>query len=227
MSIAAGGDVRFLFIGKRKETSEPVDGYIEAVAEEAARQALDDQGIIPTKIKLDASPAPLAKNPASALPAKNNGSAIQLPARRNEERVTVIDRDKIRRNTAAIIDQALAMSFARGEGPMQIRARVAHAIHHLFKDFRNIASDQPVDRSAEMVEQISKLQEMIQRTESLLTQWSKFGPPRGGGGDGGGGGKNRHKPRKSRAKEEDAVLREIFQANLDLMKSIEAGLVGR
>jgi len=114
------------------------------------------------------------------------------------------------------------MSFARGEGAMQIRARVANAIHGLFKDYRNITSEAPVDQSSLMAEQMAKLQDVIARTEKMLTSWSKYGPPRGGGGEGGGGKRRSSGSKMKRGPDE--VLREIFQANLDLMKSIEAGL---
>lgn len=228
MSIAVGEDVRFLFIGRRKETGEPVDGHIDADAPDGAVRSLAEQGIVATKIKPDPGPSNHSDR-LSALAPRPSGNAnnrfVPSPKteHREEDKAVVIDRDKIRRNVAASIDHALATSFARGEGPMQIRARVANAIHGLFKDYRHITSEQPVDHSGEMQEQITKLQEMIQRTEKMLSTWSKFGPPRGGGGEG-GGTKNRHKPRKSKQKEEDVVLREIFQANLDLMRSIEAGL---
>jgi hypothetical protein len=143
-----------------------------------------------------------------------------ISSRSSEEKTVIIDRDKIRRNVAAAIDHALALSLARGEGAMQLRARVANAIHGLFKDYRNITSEPPVDHSGEMRDQIAKLGEAIARTESLLSNWSKFGPPRHSDG----GGKTKRSKKQDRREEPDAVLREIFQANLALMKSIEQGL---
>ena len=70
----------------------------------------------------------------------------------------------------------------------------------------------------------SKLSDVIARTEKMLTSWSKYGPPRGGGG-GEGGGKGKRHSKLARSHGPDEVLKEIFQANLDLMKSIEAGLI--
>jgi hypothetical protein len=223
MNFLAGADVRYLFVGRKKETGEPVDGHIDAPAEAGAVATLAEQGIVATKIK----PDPAQSRQIEPMPANNRNTNQQfLPAlstKRDEDKTVVIDRDKIRRNVAAAIDHALALSFARGEGAMQIRARVANAIHGLFKDYRNITSEPPVDRSGEMQDQIGKLQEVILRTEQMLTNWSKFGPPRGGGG--GGGSTKRSKKLPDREAPDD-VLREIFQANLQLMKSIEQGLTG-
>lgn len=224
MNFLAGEDVRYLFVGRKKETGEPVDGHIDASAEDGAVATLAEQGIVATKIKPDPSqtrsiepmPGNNSRNPnESFLPA--------LSARREEDKAVIIDRDKIRRNVAAAIDHALALSFARGEGAMQIRARVANAIHGLFKDYRNITSEPQVDHSAEMQDQIGKLQEVILRTEQMLTNWSKFGPPRRGDD---GGGKTKRSKKQAAREAPDEVLREIFQANLQLMKSIEQGLTG-
>ncbi|HSH95216.1 MAG TPA: hypothetical protein VK968_13775 [Roseimicrobium sp.] len=217
------GDVRYLFVGKNKQTGEPVDGHIDADSEAGVVKNLADQGIVATKVKLDPRQSKQeADLPATAPKAAN--AFVPRPAadRRDEDKVVVMDRDKIRRNVAAALDHALAMSFARNDGPMQIRARVANAIHGLFKDYRNITSEAPVDHSGAMEEQLGKLQDVIARTEKMLTSWSKYGPPRGGGGGGEGGGKRRSS--KMKREGPDEVLREIFQANLQLMKSIEAGL---
>lgn len=224
MNFIAGADVRYLFVGKKKETGEPVDGVVEAAAEAGAIASLAEQGIVATKIKPDPKQARSIEPMPSRINNTPNANEFlpAISARSTEEKTVIIDRDKIRRNVAAAIDHALALSFARGEGAMQIRARVANAIHGLFKDYRNITSEPPVDHSGEMQSQIAKLSEVIARTEHMLTNWSKFGPPRHSGGE--GGGKTKRSKKLERREEPDAVLREIFQANLALMKSIEQGL---
>ncbi len=221
------GDVRYLFIGKNKSTGEPVDGHVDATNEAKVLETLAQQGIVATKVKPDPSQSKQgAKMPSTAVAPSASFKASApnafVPSPREEDVAVVLDRDKIRRNVAAALDHALAMSFARSEGPMQIRARVANAIHGLFKDYKNISSEAPVDHSGAMQDQLSKLSEAIARTEKMLSGWSKYGPPRGGGG-GEGGGKKRHS-KLARHEGPDAVLKEIFQANLDLMRSIEAGL---
>lgn len=219
-------DVRYLFVGRNKQTGEPVDGHMDASNEAVVVRALADQGIVATKVKPDpAQQIQGAKMPPAAIAKSSAASYQPKPVQSNEE-ATVIDRDKIRRNVAAALDHALAMSFARGEGAMQIRARVANAIHGLFKDYRNITSEAPVDHSQVVAEQMAKLQDVIARTEKMLTSWSKFGPPRGGDAGGGGSGKGKRHSKLARSHGPDEVLKEIFQANLDLMKSIEAGLMG-
>jgi len=221
------GDVRYLFIGKNKSTGEPVDGHVEAANEAKVVETLAQQGITATKVKADPSQskqgAKMSSVAVPVAPAKPAANAF-VPTPREEDVTVVLDRDKIRRNVAAARDHALAMSFARGESAMQIRARVANAIHGLFKDYRNITSEAPVDHSSAMEQQLSKLSDVIARTEKMLTSWSKYGPPRGGGG-GEGGGKGKRHSKLARSHGPDEVLKEIFQANLDLMKSIEAGLI--
>jgi len=217
------GAVRYLFVGKNKATGEPVDGYVEAANEAGVVKSLADQGIVATKVKPDPAHQNQGAMMIPAAAAQPLSPNAFVPTRREEDTTVVMDRDKIRRNVAAACDHALAMSFARGEGAMQIRARVANAIHGLFKDYRNITSEAPADHSSAMEEQLGKLQDVIQRTEKMLNSWSKYGPPRGGGGEGGGKGKARHS-KLSRSNGPDEVLKEIFQANLSLMKSIEAGL---
>lgn len=222
MNFLAGADVRYLFVGKKKETGEPVDGHVDAAAEDGAIASLAEQGIVATKIK----PDPKQARSTEPMPANNRNAAEFLPAissRSSEDKTVILDRDKIRRNVAAAIDHALALSFARGEGAMQIRARVANAIHGLFKDYRNITSEPQVDHTGEMQGQMLKLSEGIARMEQMLANWSKFGPPRRSGGDDGGGKTKRSKKLPAR-EAPDEVLREIFQANLALMKSIEQGL---
>ncbi|CAN5529131.1 hypothetical protein BH10PLA1_BH10PLA1_04490 [soil metagenome] len=218
------GAVRYLWIGRNKQTGEPIDGHIEAESEDGAIRALAAQGIVATKIRLDPSHAKQGDKMNATATRASSKPFVPSPAsdRHDEDKTMVMDRDKIRRNVAAALDHALAMSFARGEGAMQIRARVANAIHGLFKDYRNITSEAPVDQSGMMAEQMAKLQDVIARTEKMLTSWSKYGPPRGGDGGGGKGGKRHSK--LSRSHGPDEVLKEIFQANLQLMKSIEAGL---
>jgi hypothetical protein len=219
MNFLAGADVRYLFVGKKKETGEPVDGHVDAAAVDGAIASLAEQGIVATKIK----PDPLQARSAEPMPALNRNSNDLLPAisaRSSEDKTVILDRDKIRRNVAAAIDHALALSFARGEGAMQIRARVANAIHGLFKDYRNITSEPQVDHSGEMTGQISKLSEGIARMEQMLANWSKFGPPRHSSGE----GKTKRSKKLPEREAPDEVLREIFQANLALMKSIEQGL---
>jgi hypothetical protein len=220
MNFLAGADVRYLFVGRKQETGEPVDGHVDAAAEDRAVAALAEQGIVATKIK----PDPTQARSTEPMPGNNSRKTEFLPAissRTEEDKTVILDRDKIRRNVAAAIDHALALSFARGEGAMQIRARVANAIHGLFKDYRNITSEPPADHSGEMKSQIAQLAEVIQRTEHMLTNWSKFGPPARGGGGAGGTKRSKKLPEREAP---DEVLREIFQANLALMKSIEQGL---
>ncbi|HEV2689203.1 MAG TPA: hypothetical protein VGV35_11635, partial [Bryobacteraceae bacterium] len=63
-----------------------------------------------------------------------------LTERYRGKKVWVIDRDKIRRNVARVVDTAIAQSLTDDEGGAATRSRVAEAINELFKDTRNLTS---------------------------------------------------------------------------------------
>ena len=70
-----------------------------------------------------------------------------LSERYHGKKVWVIDRDKIRRRTAQVIDAALALSALHGEGHGQVRERINSALEGMFSDNRNLATE----RNAESV----------------------------------------------------------------------------
>jgi hypothetical protein len=153
--------VRYLFRGLIRETGRPVEGHVEAVAEDDAFEALAQNGVVTESLTADPKPLSLneelPKSPefADALESAFDSSSSQvdfdkLAERYHGKKVWVIDRDKIRRRAAQVVDAALALGAQHGEGDGKIRERVANAIQGLFSDNRNIASERNADSIAGM-----------------------------------------------------------------------------
>lgn len=143
-----------------------------------------------------------------------------LTERYRGKKVWVIDRDKIRRNVARVVDQALSQSMGKDESSIATRERVADAINELFKDTRNLTS-QHTATNASLDKQIGRLAGVIKQFESALTMMQSAIRNIGSGGGGG------YAPRRGRGQaapggnEQNAVLLEIFKTNLDLLRGME------
>ena|GEM_PF-1283841 len=143
-----------------------------------------------------------------------------LTERYRGKKVWVIDRDKIRRNVARVVDQALSQSMGKDENSTATRERVADAINELFKDTRNLTS-QHTATNASLDKQIGRLAGVIKQFESALTMMQSAIRNIGSGGGGG------YAPRRGRGQpapggnEQNAVLLEIFKTNLDLLRGME------
>ena len=165
--------------------------------------------------------------------------------------VWVIDRDRIRRQVAGIVDQALQAVEKKQKDNYdgdQVRESVAAALKEMFKDNRNIASQQTPEaaRAAqqsqavapaaapqgrvsavstpELEAQIGRLESFLTRAETVLTQLQVAAKRVGTGGGGGGGFSPRrmsHIP-KPRGEEANSVLMEIFKSNVKLRDNLAA-----
>jgi hypothetical protein len=153
--------VRYLFRGLIRETAGPVEGHVEAANEDAAFMALSDNGVVTESLTPD--PAPLNLNEelpqspefADALSSAFDSSSSQIEFDRLAERyhgkkVWVIDRDKIRRRVAQVVDAALALGAHHGEGAGKIRERVANALQGVFSDNQNLATERNAESVAGM-----------------------------------------------------------------------------
>ena len=136
--------------------------------------------------------------------------------------VWVLDRDKIRKRVAQVVDSAIR--DALGDMPQtgsidatDLRKQVSEAIGGLFKDNRNLTS-QVSDNAMKMDHQVRRIEQMVQRAESVLAQMtiaiSRIGS--GGGWGGGGGGPRRLQTAGGGGSEQNSVLLEIFKENLRL-----------
>ena len=150
--------MRYLFRGLIRETGRPVEGHVEAATEADACTALSDNGVVTETLTPDPKPLnlndelPKAPEFADALESAFDSSSSQvdfdaLTERYHGKKVWVIDRDKIRRRVAQVIDAALALSALHGEGHGQTRARINNALEGMFSDNRNLATE----RNAESV----------------------------------------------------------------------------
>ena len=124
----------------------------------------------------DNSPMPGAPEVHGAIDSALNSSSSQiefdaLTQRFRGKKVWVIDRDKIKRNVASVVDQAISKSLENAEDAADTRKSVAEAIEKLFKDNRNITSpqgsgsgsggknlDAQIDRTAAAVAKLSRVE---------------------------------------------------------------------
>ncbi len=151
--------MRYLFRGMVRDTGRPVEGHVEATAEDDAFNALSQNGVVTESLVADPKPLnlneelPSAPQFADALDSAFDSSSSQvdfdaLNERYHGKKVWVIDRDKIRRRVAQVVDAALALSHLHDEGSNQTRERVNSAIQAMFNDNRNLASERNADSIA-------------------------------------------------------------------------------
>lgn len=148
--------------------------------------------------------------------------------------VWVIDRDKIRRQVAMIVDQALKSVEEKQENRYDgdhVRETVAAAIKEMFKDNRNIASPQApgqaragpvgtVTSSPQLEAQIDRMEQFLSRAETVLTQLLVAAKRIAAGGGGGFAPRRMGHIPKPRSEEQNEVLLEIFKSNVKLRQNI-------
>src|SRR5215210_4837249 len=141
-----------------------VEGHVECPTPEEAYAALSDNGIVTESLRADPRP----EMPAGGADAgEDDGpqpgfrqaidSALDsashqvnfdsLTEQYRGKKVWVLDRDKIRKRVAQVVDQVLSEAQQKSESDVKTRELVAEAIKGMFADNRNIASE----RSAESV----------------------------------------------------------------------------
>ncbi len=153
--------------------------------------------------------------------------------------VWVIDRDKIRRQVATIVDQALKEVEAKQQNQYDgdaVRETVAVALKEMFKDNRNIASQQTpeqaqaaragapaagvVGSSPQLEAQIDRIEQFLMRAETVLTQLQVAAKRIAAGGGGGFAPRRMSHIPKPRSEEQNEVLLEIFKSNVKLRQNI-------
>ena len=231
--------VRFHFRGFYRETGQPTQGHVEAPAEDAAYQLLSDHGIVTESVVSDPG---IEDALDSALNASSSQVAFDALAERYRgKKVWVIDREKIRQHVAQVVDSTLAASEDNLEGGTTARERVADAIKGLFHDPQNVASQHDAQSIAmmraivaaaqgagggagggamsntELTEQIGRLTGVVQQAEGLIAAMSTALRNFESGSA----------PRRRLVttpappdRGQNEVLREIFQSNLDLRRSM-------
>ncbi len=153
--------MRYLFRGLIRDNGSPVEGHVEAPTEEGAYEALAGNGVVTESLTPDPKPLnlneelPTSPEFANALESAFDSSSSQvdfdaLTQRYHGKKVWVIDRDKIRRRVAQVVDAALALSAQHGEGAGKARERVQSALTAMFADNRNLASERNAESVAGM-----------------------------------------------------------------------------
>jgi hypothetical protein len=228
--------VRYRFKGIVRTTGQTVEGHAHGESPDEALQALSEHGIVTESLRED--PEPFAQAAAAtnqpfnrAIDSALDVAAAQIPFdaianRYKGKNVWVLDRDKIRRGVAQVVDQALREALSNntmmgqaGIDVGDVRKQVSEAITGLFKDSRNLTSNlNNQGGSAALEVQVQRIEAMVHRAESVLAQMTMaIGRIGSGGGWGGGGGPRRFGGQGGPGgQEQNAVLLEIFKDNLRL-----------
>lgn len=188
-------------------------------------QTFTQQAGVPTAPANGAAPGEVRTQFDNALEGALDGASSQidfdaLTERYRGKKVWVIDRDKIRRNVARVVDQALSQSMGKDENSTATRERVADAINELFKDTRNLTSQHTATNTS-LDKQIGRLAGVIKQFESALTMMQSAIRNIGSGGGGGYAPRRQRGQAASGGNEQNAVLLEIFKTNLDLLRGME------
>jgi hypothetical protein len=184
---------------------------------------------------VDNSPIPGTAEVVNAIDSALDTSSSQiefdaLTERYRGKKVWVIDRDKIKRNVARVVDQAITQSLKNADNAADTRKSVAEAIEKLFTDNRNLTSPQGQvgangagTGGPNLDRQIERLSSVIKNFENSLASMQMAIRNIGTGGGGS------FTPRRNVGQaqqpglreEQNAVLLEIFKTNMDLLRNME------
>ena len=224
--------MRYRFKGIVRTTGQTVEGHAHGDTPDEALAALSEHGIVTESLREDPEPLNLTQQQTpfgSKIDSALDTAASQVPFDRLADKfkgknVWVLDRDKIRRGVAQVVDQALNEALASqgataGGGSLdagEIRKQVSDAISGLFKDNKNITSEVSQGSSMKLDHAVDRIEQMVRRAESVLAQMT-VAIGRMGSGGGGGGGPRRFTGRSGGGGgEQNTVLMEIFKENLKL-----------
>ncbi len=228
--------MRYRFTGLRRESGQPVMGHVEAETDDKAYDILGDNDIIAEGLVADPEQTDDSRQPglASAIDSALAASSHPVPfdSLRGQyagKHVWVIDREKIKRQVVRTVDDVIQQSRQGAEDDTQTKNRLSKALEKLFGDNRNLTSpasaDPPAKPSAPtpvnheaMDIQLNRLADVVRELEHAVgairsaTRWS-----------GGGNAGRRAAPQRRVDAANDEVLREIFQANVELLRRLKAG----
>jgi hypothetical protein len=240
--------VRYRFRGLVRDTGKPVEGHVEAEWHEQALNLLSENGIVTESLREEPKPLNLSNRPeqdqfSSAIDSAVDTSSTQvsfdaLADKFKGKSVWVIDREKIRKRVAQVVDQAIRQSMENADTGAETRDRVAEAIEKLFQNNENLTSkigqmqqaapppppqaltarpaSDPLER------QLSRLANFITKAENLLVSMQTT--LRNVSVGGGGYVQRRRGPVDK--EEQNSVLAEIFKSNVALLQSLEVHGVG-
>jgi hypothetical protein len=225
--------VRYRFKGIVRTTGQTVEGHAHGDTPDEALAALSEHGIVTESLREDPEPLNLTNQQTpfgSRIDSALDTAASQVPFDKLADKfkgknVWVLDRDKIRRGVAQVVDQALNEALVAhgggggGAGSLdagEIRKQVSDAISGLFKDNKNLTSEVSQGSSMKLDHAVDRIEQMVRRAESVLAQMTVAIGKMGSGGGGGWGGPRRFSGKGGGGGEQNAVLMEIFKENLRL-----------
>ena len=243
--------MRYRFRGLVRETGKPVEGHVEAEWHEQALNLLSENGIVTESLREEPKALNLSANPesgdqfSSAIDSAVDTSSTQvsfdaLADKFKGKSVWVIDREKIRKRVAQVVDQAITASMQNADTGTETRDRVADAIEKLFQNNENLTSrlgqlQQPAPPpppqaavaprppSDPLERQLTRLANFITKAENLLVSMQST---LRNVGTGGGGYATRRAKGPVDKDEQNSVLAEIFKSNIALLRNLEVGGVG-
>src|SRR5437899_467454 len=167
--------VRYRFKGIVRASGQTVEGHAHGETPDDALAALSEHGIVTESLREDPEPLNMSTQSqplSSAIDSALDTASQQVPfdevaKRYTGKNVWVLDRDKIRKRVAQVVDQALRDSLGdSGQfGALNVsdlRKQVADAIGGLFKDNRNLTS-QFSNTSMQMDHQVKRIEMMVHR----------------------------------------------------------------
>jgi hypothetical protein len=238
--------VRYRFRGLVRDTGKPVEGHVEAEWHEQALNLLSENGIVTESLREEPKPLNLSNRPeqdqfSCAIDSAVDTSSTQvsfdaLADKFKGKSVWVIDREKIRKRVAQVVDQAIRQSMENADTGAETRDRVAEAIEKLFQNNENLtskigqmqqAAPPPPPQAARpasdpLERQLSRLANFITKAENLLVSMQTT--LRNVSVGGGGYVQRRRGPVDK--EEQNSVLAEIFKSNVALLQSLEVHGVG-
>lgn len=212
--------MRYLFRGLRRDNGEPVEGRVTAPDRDAAYHILGDHGFVAERLEPDpVQPQDPAASARSAQVAKALESALDeaglpvsfdaLTRRYQGKQVWVLDRNKIRQRVMTLVDEVIAASMHDEHESTEARARIASLLERMFDDRRNLGSSQPAVEA-----QVQHLTSVVGQIEKTIASMS-VAAQRGARGD-----RGRIPAATARDKQRDAVLVEVFESNLALIRAL-------
>lgn len=217
--------MRYRFAGLKRDTGQPLRGHVEADTDNDAYHVLGDHGIVvesltPIPERRDDSRQPAV---AHAIDHALDASAVQVPfdalaTRYVGKRVWVLDREKIKNRVMQTIDEVVRSSRARAMGDPATRNQISKALEQLFGDNRNLTSPAP-STGGGVDTQLDRLAIVVQRLERSVATIQEA--MRNGAASAAAAPAPRVVvQRRQRSPACDAVLKSIFEANLELRREL-------
>ncbi len=213
--------MRYRFDGLRRDSGEPLRGHVEAESEDHAYDILGENGIVVEMLHPDPEWVDDSQQPgiASAIDHALDASSTQIPFDSLKDRfggktVWVVDREKIKRRVLQTVDEVVRKGQLQAASDSSTRDQITEALERLFRDNRNLTS--PISATQESFEvQINRLVVVVHQLEhavgAIRTALRSATP---------GTAPRSPVHRRQRDDTVDAVLRTIFQSNVELRRQM-------